>query len=223
MAGMFHHEELYRDRGQVSRLGEVAITFCGAGALGSNLADNLVRQGVRRLRVIDKDRVEEHNVGTQIYGEGDVGAWKCDVLKNRIYRNVGVEIDVFNKELTQRTVSKFLKGAEVVIDTFDNSASRQLVQTHARERSVACLHAGLFADYGEVVWDDQYRVPGDSGLDVCDYPLARNLVLLTVAVAAESLVRYILDGTCSNYTLTLRDLTVRELETVQPAERGRSS
>lgn len=212
MAGKFHHEELYRDREQVERLGDIAVTLCGAGALGSNLADNLVRQGFRSLRVIDKDRVEEHNVSTQIYGEGDVGAWKSDVLKNRLFRNVGVEIEGISKELSERTARKFLKGADVVIDTFDNSASRRLVQTHARQQGLACLHVGLFADYGEVIWDDEYRVPSDVGADVCDYPLARNLVLLTVAVAAETLVRHVLEGIRENRTITLRDFAIRPIE-----------
>ena len=212
MAGKFHHEELFRDPDQIARLGEVSVVLCGAGALGSNLADNLVRQGFRTLRVIDMDRIEEHNVSTQIYGLGDVGAWKTDVLKNRMFRNVGVEIDGVNKKLTDRTAGKMLKGADVVIDTFDNSASRKLVQNQVRKANTPCLHVGLFADYGEVIWDERYRVPSDAGQDVCDYPLARNLVLLTVAVAAESLVRHVLEDVRENRSITLRDFAVLPVE-----------
>lgn len=212
MAGKFHHEELYRDPDQIARLGDVSIVLCGAGALGSNLADNLARQGFRTLRVIDMDRIEEHNVSTQIYGLGDVGAWKTDVLKNRLFRNVGVEIDGVNKELTDRSAGKLLKGADVVIDTFDNSASRQLVQDQVRKIGTPCLHVGLFADYGEVIWDECYRVPSDAGQDVCDYPLARNLVLLTVAVAAETLVRRVLEDVRENRSITLRDFAVLPVE-----------
>ena len=36
-----------------------------------------------------------------------------------------------------------------------------------------------------------YRVPCDVGGDACDYPMARNLVMLAVAVASESLVRFV--------------------------------
>ena len=46
------------------------------------------------------------------------------------------------------------KDAQLVIDTFDNSASRRLLQNHCRAHGLACLHAGLFADYGEVIWDE---------------------------------------------------------------------
>jgi molybdopterin/thiamine biosynthesis adenylyltransferase len=217
MAGQFHHEELYRGRELVEKLAAVQVTLCGAGALGSNLADNLVRQGARRLRVIDRDRVEEHNIGTQIYGEGDVGAPKVDVLKNRLFRAAGVDIDAVHRELSDKNVRKLFKDAGLVVDTFDNSASRRLVQSHCAEHGVACLHAGLFADYGEVVWNDQYRVPGDAGQDVCDYPLARNLVLLTVAVASETLLRFVLGGVRESWSITLGDFAISRLEAAAPA------
>jgi molybdopterin/thiamine biosynthesis adenylyltransferase len=211
MAGKYHHEELYRGPDAAAKLAAVRITLCGAGALGSNLADTLARQGFRTLRVIDRDRVEEHNVGTQVYGEADVGAWKVDVLRGHLFRATGVEIEALRTELTERTVRKLLKGSDVVVDTFDNSASRRLVQEHCRAEGLVCLHAGLFADYGEVVWDEAYRVPGDVGTDVCDYPLARNLILLTVAVTAEMLVRWVLENTRENWSITLRDFAVRPL------------
>lgn len=212
MAGKFHHEELYRGPETAQKLAALRVTLCGAGALGSNLADTLVRQGFRALRVIDRDRIEEHNVSTQTYGESDVGAWKVDVLKGQLFRAAGVEIETFNKELSERTARKFLKDSGLVIDTFDNSGSRRLVQNHCREAGLPCLHAGLFADYGEVIWDEKYRVPNDVGEDVCDYPLARNLVLLTVAVAAETAVRYALTGIRENWSVTLRDFAIRPVE-----------
>ena len=212
MASKFHHEQLYRGADALAKLAAVRLTLCGAGALGSHLADNLARQGFGPLKVIDRDRVEEHNVSTQLYGESDVGAWKVEVLRNRLFRAAGVEIEAVNKELTERTARGLLKGSGLVVDTFDNSASRRLVQAECRALQLPCLHVGLFADYAEVVWDEVYRVPGDVAGDVCDYPLARNLVLLAVAVASETLVRFALDGTRRNWSATLGDFAVRPLE-----------
>jgi hypothetical protein len=72
---------------------------------------------------------------------------------------------------------------------------------------------GLNADYAEVVWDEVYRVPRDVAAgDACEYPLARNLVLLAVAVAAEVVVTYLTDGRRDSFTVTLRDLAVRAYE-----------
>lgn len=212
MIPKFHHEALYRGSEAIGKLAETRVALCGAGALGSNLAESLARQGFQRLRVIDRDRVEERNVSTQIYGEGDVGAWKVDVLRGALFRAVGVEIEAVRKELTERIAGKLLKDSDVAIDTFDNSASRRLVRDHCRNAGMTCLHAGLHADYGEVIWNEQYRVPNDGELDVCDYPLARNLVLMTVAVAAETLVRFLIDGEKQNWSITLGDFAVRPLQ-----------
>lgn len=212
MAHKFIHDEIYRGPDQLAALANVQLVLCGAGALGSLLADNLARQGFARLRVIDRDRVEEHNVNTQLYGLEDVGARKVDVLRNRLFRSVGVEIEAQGKDLTERTCKSLLKGADLVLDLFDNHASRQVLQTYCRQTGLVCLHVGLFADYCEVVWDAQYRVPADAEGDVCEYPLARNLVLLAVSLAAETVVSYVLDGQQVNRTATLRDFAVRELE-----------
>src|SRR5919199_4829456 len=122
MAGKFHHERLYRGADALARLAGVRLVLCGAGALGSHLADNLARQGLGLLRVIDRDRVEEHNVGTQLYGEAEVGAWKVEALRGRLFRAVGVEIEAVAKELTGRNARGLLKGAGLVLDTFDNAA-----------------------------------------------------------------------------------------------------
>jgi molybdopterin/thiamine biosynthesis adenylyltransferase len=212
MADKFHHEAIYRGSEQLARLADQRLTICGAGALGSHLADNLARQGFRHLRVIDRDRVEEHNVGTQLYGESDVGAWKVEVLRQRLFRATGVEIDVIRKELCDRTARSLLQNGGLVLDTFDNSTSRRLVQEHCRALQLPCLHVGLYSDYGEVIWDERYRVPRDVAGDVCDYPLARNLVLLVVAVASETLVRFALSSIRNDYSVTLRDFVIRPME-----------
>jgi molybdopterin/thiamine biosynthesis adenylyltransferase len=212
MADKFHHEAIYRGADNLAKLANVHVTLCGAGALGSQLADNLARQGFSHLRVIDRDRVEEHNVSTQLYGESEVGAWKVEVLRQRLFRATGIEIDAVRKELNDRNAHSLLQDAGLVIDTFDNSASRRLVQQHCRALQMPALHVGLYADYGEVIWDERYRVPNDVAGDVCDYPLARNLVLLVVAVASETVIRWALDDLRGNWSVTLRDFAIRPLE-----------
>lgn len=209
MTDLTLHEQIYRGPAAIQKLGAIKIAVCGAGALGSHLVDNLVRQGLRQLTVIDHDRVQPHNAGTQLYAMSDAGAYKVDLLRAHCFRAAGVEIETYAKTLDERTVGKFLRGAGLVLDTFDNSASRRLVSEHCRAAAVPCLHLGMNADYGEVHWNKDYRVPGDviAG-NACEYPLARNLVLLTVAAGSEAVLRFVLEGRQENYTITLRDLHI---------------
>ncbi len=210
MRESFHHEVLYRGEDALARVTRARLVICGAGAVGSNLVNNLVRQGFRSIRVIDDDRVEAHNIGTQTYSNSDVGAFKAEVLQADVFRAVGVEIEAERKRLTDKNVDKLLGGADVVIDGFDNTASRLLVKESCQDSGTACLHVGLSADYAEVLWNEGYRVPKEAagGVDVCDYPLARNLAQFAVALASEALVRYVLTGKRQNYSFTLNDLRI---------------
>src|ERR1051326_602733 len=57
------------------RLRDSRVTLCGCGALGTVLANALVRAGVGYLRVIDRDFIETHNLQRQVlFDEADVTA-----------------------------------------------------------------------------------------------------------------------------------------------------
>lgn len=203
------HETLYRGARVMQALESTSIVLCGAGALGSILGDNLARHGARQLTIIDYDRVEEHNIGTQIYERGEIGAFKAEVLAARIFRATGTEANPMAKELNEKNVAKLLRGAGVVLDCFDNSASRRLVTEHCRAQSLECLHLGLHTEYGEVRWNAEYLVPNDGTQPAaCDYPLARNLVLLVAALGAEDLLHFLATGEHREHSVTLKDVFV---------------
>lgn len=208
---IFFHEQLYRTDAVMAKLKEFPVTLCGAGALGANLAENLARSGFSKLKVIDCDRIEERNLSTQPYYRSDVGAFKAKILANNLYRAIGTKVEAETKELTTTNVNLLLANSGLIVDAFDNSTSRQAVKDYANRTGIPCLHAGLAADYAEVIWNDVYRVPSDVNDDVCDYPLARNLVMLTVAVACEAIVAFIATNEQRNFTITLKDLSVQSL------------
>jgi molybdopterin/thiamine biosynthesis adenylyltransferase len=209
--GIFHHEEIYR--GSLANISQTHITMCGVGALGSNLVDNLARQGFAKIRVIDFDRVELHNINTQIYSKNHVGALKVAALKGIVFSAVGTEIETENKELTQNNVKKLLKNTDLVVDVFDNAASRKIVTEYCQSNGVACLHAGLdgSGSYGQVMWNEVYKVPVDTGeKPACENAMARNLILLTVAVATEEIINLVNQKNKRNLHITLKDLSIRK-------------
>jgi molybdopterin/thiamine biosynthesis adenylyltransferase len=208
----FFHELRYRSPALMERLAGLSVTVCGAGALGANIVESLARAGFATLRVIDRDRVEERNLSTQPYYRTDVGAFKAKILANTLYRALGTTLDARAEELTAANARKLLSGSALVIDTFDNSVARAAVTEWSAATGTPCLHAGLASDYAEVIWNERYRVPSAANDDVCDYPLARNLVLLAVAVACETVTTFAATGERPNWTVTLRDLAVRPLD-----------
>ncbi len=209
---IFFHEQLHRTPNLMSQLKDFPVTVCGGGALGANITENLARSGFGKLVVIDRDRIEERNLSTQPYYKTDVGAYKAKILTNTLYRALGVTIDGHSKELTVANAPQLLRDAGIVIDTFDNSMARQAVKDYCNNVQLPCLHVGLASDYSEIIWNNIYRVPSPVNDDVCDYPLARNLVMLTVAVASEVLVNFIATGQQQSFTITLGDFAIKPFD-----------
>ncbi|MEG4585079.1 ThiF family adenylyltransferase [Microcoleus sp. MOSTC5] len=208
---IFFHEQLYRSAAVMSLVKNFPVTVCGAGALGANITESLARSGFCQLKVIDRDRIEERNLSTQPYYRSDIGAFKAKILANNLYRALGVSIDAHSKELTPANADRLLANSATVIDTFDNSIGRQAVKDYCASVSLPCVHVGLAADYSEIIWNQHYRVPSAANDDVCDYPLARNLVMLTVAVACEVIVTFAATQEQQNLTCTIGDFAVKPL------------
>ncbi|MCU0490943.1 MAG: ThiF family adenylyltransferase [Chloroflexaceae bacterium] len=216
----FLHESRYRD---LSPAAERLVTVCGAGALGANLAESLARMGLHRLRVVDRDRIEAHNLSTQPWTQQDVGIPKARTLATALYRAVAARVEPQHVELTPANAVSLLQGSAVVVDAFDNLPSRHAVGAASASLGLPCLHIALATsgDYGCGLWDEHYKTENPRTenqeprtdqhnavvvLDACDYPLTRPLALLVAAAAAEVLVSHMLDGSRRNFELTLRDL-----------------
>ncbi len=204
-----YHEQIHRGRATLQRLEQARITVCGAGALGANVAESLARAGAQNLTVIDRDRIEERNLSTQPWHASDVGSLKAKILAADLYRAVGANVRPQSVELTAGNVRKLLAGSHLVVDAFDNSVARGVVTDWCAHRGLPCVHAGIAEGYAEIIWNEAYRVPSARADDVCDYPLARNLVTLTVAILAETVLRYLAEGRRNSWTITFEDLMVQ--------------
>lgn len=206
---IFFHEQLYRTPETMERMRSFPVTVCGAGALGANLTESLARMGFLQLSTIDRDRVEERNLSTQPYYRSDIGAFKAKILANSLYRAIGIKINAKTKELTSENSGDLIDSkTRLVVDTFDNSIARQAVKDYCDRTQIPGLHIGMASDYAEIIWNENYRVPSPTHDDICDYPLARNLVTLTVAIACETLVTFVATGERKNLTVTLADLAI---------------
>lgn len=56
------------------------IHIIGCGAIGSTLAENLVRFGLTKITLYDFDYVEPHNIANQIFRQIDIGKSKVEAL-----------------------------------------------------------------------------------------------------------------------------------------------
>jgi len=211
MADSTLHEELYRSKEAMKRLQTFKVLVCGAGALGSNILESLARQGFTKLCVVDFDRVEDRNLSTQPYGRQNIGQKKTSAIVNKIYRDLEIDILWQAVHMDAGNAGKFIKGWDLIVDAFDNAPSRNIVAIRAKQENIPCLHVGIAEDgnYSEGVWNQVYSIPGEiEDSEICNYPLARNLVSITVGLACELIVQFATTGVQNTFTFTFKDLTI---------------
>lgn len=61
---------------------DTPIHIVGCGSVGSTIAENLARCGVKNMVLWDFDTVESHNIVNQMFRQQDVGRLKVDALKD---------------------------------------------------------------------------------------------------------------------------------------------
>lgn len=62
------------------------IHIIGCGAVGSTVAELLVRAGLTKISLYDSDIVEPHNIANQIYTEQDINIKKTYALQSNLLR-----------------------------------------------------------------------------------------------------------------------------------------
>ncbi len=124
------------ERGQ-DALANKHVFILGAGALGSANAEALVRSGVGKVTIIDRDYVELSNLQRQqLYSEEDVEKQlpKSIAAKNRLTKiNSHVEINALVMEATAETLPPLLNGVNLIIDATDNFDTRMIVNDLAHK------------------------------------------------------------------------------------------
>lgn len=209
------HEKLFRTEKIVKNRSVSNILVLGLGALGSNLVPLLVRNGFSKITGLDFDRIDRHNPANQYFTLTDVGRKKTAVLRNKVHRELGSQIIVIDRRVETVNVNIF-KSFDLIIDTFDNWEARQYIQSVCRELTISdkLLHLGMSDQgYSEIKWDNCYKIPEVEidQEDICEYPLACNLVYNTVALSAEIICQFIDSGKQNNCTFTINDLCITKL------------
>src|SRR5271169_7013918 len=116
--------------GQQRLLASSAI-IVGCGAIGAAAANLLVRAGVGRLRILDRDFVEPSNLQRQtLFEEADAQqALPKAVAAERRLRaiNSGVAVEGIVADFTPRNAGELLSRCELILDGTDNFETRLLV------------------------------------------------------------------------------------------------
>jgi molybdopterin/thiamine biosynthesis adenylyltransferase len=131
------YDEFYRrqiilkelGRSGQKKLARSKVAVIGLGGLGTASSLYLALTGVGRLRLIDQDTVELHNLHRQVlYSPDDLRYPKVEVSAKRLRKiNPLVKVEPVPENLNANNVEKLLSGMDCIVDGLDNMRTRYLV------------------------------------------------------------------------------------------------
>ena len=151
-------------------LAAATAVIVGCGALGTVQASLLARAGVGRLRLIDRDYVEESNLQRQIlYTEEDArtGLPKAEAARRHLLAaNSGVGIEALVADLNPADAEELLGGSDVILDGTDNFETRLLINDYAVREGIPWIYGAAVGSYGIAM----PILPDESACFRCVYP-----------------------------------------------------
>ena len=188
------------------KLGESRAVVVGLGALGSSIANNLVRAGIGQVVLIDRDVVELHNLQRQIlFTEEDINRPKAASAAEILHQiNSSIQIETQVKDLNVSNAEQLLVGADVVLDGTDNLQTRFLINDVCIKHRIPWIYAGAVGTAGMVMpilpgKSPCFRclipsLPGPGLLQTCDIAGVLNTLPPLIASVECTLAYQILTG-----------------------------
>ncbi|MEK6260053.1 MAG: ThiF family adenylyltransferase [Planctomycetota bacterium] len=137
------------------RLRAARVLLCGCGALGTVLADTLVRAGVGLLRIVDRDFVDLSNLQRQVlFDEQDVDEHlpKAIVAADKLARvNSQVTLEPHVADVDWRNVREFARDVDLILDGTDNFETRFLINDVSLETGIPWVYAGVVGSHGQTM------------------------------------------------------------------------
>jgi adenylyltransferase/sulfurtransferase len=137
------------------RLLESRVLVCGCGALGTVVAETLVRAGVGRLRIADRDFVELSNLQRQVlFDQDDVERRmpKAVAAAEKLGRiNGEVDVEPIVADVGHANIGRLAEGVDLILDGSDNFELRFLINDLALETGIPWIYAGVIGSHGQTM------------------------------------------------------------------------
>jgi len=196
-----------------------SMVFVGVGAVGASAAEMAARAGVGRLRLIDRDVVEESNLSRQALFDADDAAQvtpKAAAAARRL-RQIAPSLDVTERvlDLVPSNAAELLGGHSLIVDGSDNFETRLLVSDAAQSLGIPSVYAACVGEEGRVAFMRpgvtpclrcylESLPPAGSGPTCDTVGVAPTLPPLVAALAMTEALRFAVGEEPAGGMLTLR-------------------
>lgn len=155
----------------LSKLSESSVIVFGLGGVGGAAVESLVRAGIGRIGIVDKDTVDITNINRQIIAtDKTVGMNKTDAMEERILSiNPNVKIDKYNLFYLPETADEInLSDYDFVVDCIDNVTAKLELICRAKKAGVPVISS---MGTGNKLHPEMLEISDIGKTSVC--PLAR--------------------------------------------------
>lgn len=137
------------------KLTRARVVLMGCGALGTVLANTLVRAGVGFTRICDRDHLEPNNLQRQVlFDEDDIARNlpKAIAAAEKLRRiNSAVVIEPVVTDVNHTNIERLLEGADVILDGTDNFETRYLINDAAIKQGIPWVYGAVIGSTGLVM------------------------------------------------------------------------
>jgi adenylyltransferase/sulfurtransferase len=134
------------------KLNKSNVVIIGCGALGSIIATSLVRAGVGKVRILDRDFIEYHNLQRQLlFDEEDIrqDLPKAIAAEQHLKKvNSSIDIEGIVVDVNFTNIEKLIEGADVILDGLDNYETRFLINDVSLKHNIPWIYGGAIASSG---------------------------------------------------------------------------
>ncbi|WCK55273.1 thiazole biosynthesis adenylyltransferase ThiF [Aneurinibacillus sp. Ricciae_BoGa-3] len=134
------------------KLSHKHVLIIGAGALGTGNAESLVRAGVGKVTIVDRDYVEWSNLQRQqLYCEQDAVERmpKAIAAKKRLSAiNSFVDIEAIVQDVSANEIEQLMAGVDLILDATDNFETRLLINDASQKHRIPWIYGACVGSYG---------------------------------------------------------------------------
>jgi adenylyltransferase/sulfurtransferase len=135
-----------------NRISRSAVLIIGCGALGTMLANHLVRAGVGSIKIVDRDYVELSNLQRQVlFDEADVRKQlpKAVAAVEKLKQiNSDIRIEPLILDVNAKNMESMLTKIDLVLDATDNMETRYLINDACIKRDIPWIYGGVIGATG---------------------------------------------------------------------------
>lgn len=134
-------------------LSNLTIGIVGLGSVGSIVAEMLARMGIRKIVLIDFDRIEKHNLD-RIVGatKKDIGNYKVSVIAKSMKKSSPlnkIEIIPINKNIAEKEAYLRALDCDLIFCCADKPRGRYILNHIAYSHLIPVINGGILAEVGD--------------------------------------------------------------------------